>query len=237
MCRCSFKRAEWYVTRGLAEVIAEEPYYTIQLNFEPNGYGDHNRPFYLQDMENKCVVCGAEDNLTLHHVVPSCFRKHFPEAMKDRQRFDVLMVCHICHDEYEKIATPRHEEVAAEHCPGFYEMREKLHTQASRVAKLRGYCNSLIHHGPKMPAHGRKALRGRIAKQAGRKLTEKEIERIAQWKPSFQKSNARIWAKVVESIDDLNAFAVGWRQHFVDTMDPKFLPDYWTPEYPTKSAR
>jgi len=68
LSNCDKKKAEWYVERNLAKVVAEDPY-TVQLNFEPsnrsrsraNGEEDLDDEFYVTERENKCVVCGLKE--------------------------------------------------------------------------------------------------------------------------------------------------------------------------------
>ena len=43
LSNCDKKKAQWYVERGLADKINDEPL-TIQLRFEPNGRGGASKP-------------------------------------------------------------------------------------------------------------------------------------------------------------------------------------------------
>ena len=36
MCTCDLKKAEWYVKKGIGELISENPL-TVRLKFEPSG--------------------------------------------------------------------------------------------------------------------------------------------------------------------------------------------------------
>lgn len=83
LATCDSKKALWYIDKGLAKSINESPL-TIMLNFEPSGrktenkndfnelYEDH---FITGDRENRCVVCGKEDDYSRYHVVPSLYRQ------------------------------------------------------------------------------------------------------------------------------------------------------------------
>ncbi|KAJ2457433.1 hypothetical protein GGF42_002678 [Coemansia sp. RSA 2424] len=100
--KASRKRLDWYLSRDLATVVDDQ---TIQLNFANRGTGRSTEPFYLQDMQNVCVVCGTTSGLTMHHVVPHQYRQHMGTAIKSRSSFDLLPACMQCHDQYERHAT------------------------------------------------------------------------------------------------------------------------------------
>jgi hypothetical protein len=97
------KKAQWYLNKGLGELVAEDPY-TIKLNFQPEGRtceGDENwddDKYYATATENQCVVCGGKQNFLKFHVVPSLYRSHFPDSMKSHRSHDVLLMCFECHN-------------------------------------------------------------------------------------------------------------------------------------------
>ncbi|KAJ2783805.1 hypothetical protein H4R18_001480 [Coemansia javaensis] len=96
--RAGRRRLEWYLARGLARRVDGD---TIQLTFANKGTGRRGDAFYLQDMRNECVVCGAGAPLTMHHVVPHQYRQFMEEAVKSRSSHDLLPVCVGCHERYE----------------------------------------------------------------------------------------------------------------------------------------
>ncbi|KAJ2168312.1 hypothetical protein GGH15_001487 [Coemansia sp. RSA 562] len=99
--RAGTRRLEWYLSRNLAHRIDAN---TIQLNFVNKGSGRQNEPFYLQEMQNMCTICGSSTNLTMHHVVPHQYRKYMDDKIKSRSSHDLLPVCTLCHDKYERHA-------------------------------------------------------------------------------------------------------------------------------------
>ena len=103
MFRCQEKKINWYLKRDLAQIVNLDPL-TIKLNFEPNGLGNHNKVYGLGEMDNLCVVCGNNIEITRHHVVPICYRRFFPIEKKSHNFHDVLSVCADCHENYEYYA-------------------------------------------------------------------------------------------------------------------------------------
>jgi hypothetical protein len=87
MCLVAEKRARWYLDRGLGRLVAEDPL-TVMLTFEPKGKGHAGESFYTTARSNVCAGWGTEESLTLHHIVPHCYRRHLPAEVKD----------HSCHD-------------------------------------------------------------------------------------------------------------------------------------------
>lgn len=85
LSNCDSKKANWYIERGLAEIIKQQPL-TIKLNFEPNGrkngengqkphHDIYDDAFYVVDRENKCVVCGSKKDYSRYHVIPALYRQ------------------------------------------------------------------------------------------------------------------------------------------------------------------
>lgn len=77
LCRCGPKKVNWYLSRGLAKVVSEDPL-VIQLNFEPAGKGEDGDAYQLAEKDNNCVVCGRDDYNTKHHIVEYEYRQHMP---------------------------------------------------------------------------------------------------------------------------------------------------------------
>ncbi|CAI2385933.1 unnamed protein product [Moneuplotes crassus] len=104
LCKCDKKKVEWYLERGLAEKISDEPL-TIKLNFEPSGRGIKNfnderddDEFYVEERSNICVACGSGENYVRHQIIPAKFRIFFPEKYKSHRSHDVLLLCFNCNE-------------------------------------------------------------------------------------------------------------------------------------------
>lgn len=77
LCRCGRKKVDWYLSRGLARAVENEPSH-FQLNFVPGGHGEDGDTYQLADKSNHCVVCGRDDYNTKHHIVEYEYRQHMP---------------------------------------------------------------------------------------------------------------------------------------------------------------
>lgn len=99
MCRIDAKRAKWYLNLGIATLTSDK---IIQINFTPRGPSQPADSYSSSHKENRCVVCGAQDHLTRHHVVPRTSRNFLPLEFKSRVSHDIVVICESCHEDYEK---------------------------------------------------------------------------------------------------------------------------------------
>ena len=217
MVRIGEERAEWYLNRNLAEVVSNDPY-TIRLTFTPGGLGKAGDPYYLQKRENICVVCGTNENLSRHHCVPYCFRRYFPEQVKQHGSHDVLPLCEPCHRRYERIAEKKKLEISV--------CYDKQTRETSRRAF--GAANSLLHWRNYIPQARRDTLYDYVRSYLGKEhIDDDDLREMTKEKPIRSIIN---WDETAKSITDIPSFVEMWRRHFIDTMNPQYLPPLWSIE-------
>ena len=230
LCRCAHDKLEWYVSRGLA-IVESTDQYAFRLTFQPKGMGNANQPFYLSEKHNRCVVCGSEENLTQHHCVPRCFRRNFPPAYKYNTSHDVLPVCIPCHHAYEPYAFEVKQQLA--HSAGvLLDVSVPMNQEHNRVIK----CAIALHrHSDKIPEPKRQELLQTLRTFYGKEdITSEDIAEACELEGGRPASaDNACFQKIVEAAN-LDEFVVMWRQHFVSTMNPQFLPDHWSVNYETK---
>jgi exonuclease 3'-5' domain-containing protein 2 len=252
--RIGSDRSEWYVERGLAKVVRQFPFrltsrfpfiakkecpYTIRLTFEPAGRGHEGDSYYMANKENRCVVCGREDNINKHHVVPRLYRKQMPERYKDRTSHDVVILCVDCHTRYETEANKRKRQIAKD--LGYeYAVRklEDLSPEKVRESKARKAAAALMLHRDTIPQERISALEGTIREHLQSDLIELEDIEALYYDISFKLPNymGDEMAKFVLARVKLQEFGLGWRKHFIDVMKPKYLPAGWDVERPLARA-
>lgn len=216
------RRAQWYLDRNLAEIIQYDPL-AIKLKFFPNkGQPLTVNPYYLQNFVNQCVVCGDSNELTSHHVVPKCFRRHFPSSIKDHNSGDILVLCINCHRHYEHIALEFKKQLTpARLIPLTPE--EKLKNQAI------GFAGSLIKWGHQIPGYKFEQMLSVCARYLHKTVddvTDYDLENLSQEQINhvFSTFDFKTYVDNLESIAD---FCAVWRDHFLSTMEPQFLPEGW----------
>lgn len=216
--RTENKKIEWYLTKGLAKKIDES---TIQLIFDHKGRNAADDEFALSEKENICVVCGTAEDLTRHHVVPYWYRKYFPLKYKEHSSHDVLLACRECHTWYETVFANRLKaEIASEYDVPFLstEFRDKLRIQAAAKA--------IINHGEAMPQTRLDDLILRLAIELGDFPSDEHLKELATTE-YFKEARFCHGQKVIEKVTNYQEFAERWRNHFVQTMRPRFLPKGW----------
>lgn len=105
------KRVEWYIKRGLLEEVDEEtakkhPEFVrvVKFKFKPKFQENEPDEFFLQIVKDRCVVCGCEENLSLHHAIPSCIRSRLPEEQKNHSHGWCVLLCKEHHKEADELA-------------------------------------------------------------------------------------------------------------------------------------
>jgi len=218
--RGSAKKTDWYLYKNLAEVVDKGPPRTIKLLFEPNGPGVRNDEYLLADKKTQCVVCGSNNNLTRHHVVPSCYRSHMSHIYKDFNMHDVVLLCEECHVDYEHFATGLKKEFAK-----IYEA--PLDGIKTTTSKAVGFCKTILRYAEKLPIDKKEEMMSAIKKEFG----SNDIETIKEGAQIGLKSIISHGEFIVTKMKETEQeFTVLWRKHFVKIMQPKFLPKGWDTE-------
>ena len=223
MFRCSDKKANWYLTRNLAIIDLLDPL-KIQLTFIPKGRGERCEALKTERW-NKCAVCGCEDieKLTKHHLVPRSFRKHFPEEFKKHRSLLIVPICRECHDIYE--------EIYAEEIKSKYISQDKNLSIIRDYRKISGYANAILNESNIPPVKKEYLLNDLIllCSKYDIKLGKdiyKSLQDIINL-CSINTTGDKELKIVVDAIikeNRLESFERQWVKHFIDTMNPKFIP-------------
>lgn len=204
------RRLEWYLKKGLA--VSRGPN-EIQLLFEHRGK-DTQPKLYTEIRKNMCVVCGGDQNLTKHHIVPYSFKKHFPMKYKNRTSFDVAVLCTDCHESYERHADKFKKELMEQHGVA----------QRSRPYEL-GIANTLLYHKASLPDDVYLEMLYKLP--AG--VTD-EPESLKAFIDSYEGTGPNVSEQLVSRLPAISEFIVAWRKHFVEYAKPRYMPDSWYEE-------
>ena len=222
LCFCNRSKAEWYLSRDYAEYVSED---TIRLKFEPKGKGHDGDPFYLTPKKNVCVVCGSIESLTRHHIFPYCFRRYFPDRIKRHNSHDIVPLCVSCHDSYETQADRLKVELGREFGVPF-----AGNPVCDKLLTVKRHASALFGYRDRIPKDRVDCLFDTLRKHYGKEeITEEEIALAARIKPVSKSTQTRVYGQaIVQKITDLQAFVVRWRKHFLATMKPIHMPEYWS---------
>jgi hypothetical protein len=226
LCRCSQKKAEWYVKRDLATMVSNDPD-VLKLKFKTRGLGHVDDDFYLAERFNGCVVCENITDLTRHHVVPYCFRKHFPDHIKSHNSHDVVPLCLKCHGHYEKEADKLKASLGFKYGIKY---GENVVFDCMKM-RVKRYGTALMMYRDRIPQERVNFLLSSIKKYYGKdEITNEDILAAANLdlKETSSIEKKKYGETIVSSLKDLEGFVKMWRSHFVDVMSPKHMPSNWT---------
>jgi hypothetical protein len=260
MFTCSGKKARWYLDRDLAIQIGE---YEMQFTFSPNGYGfADNEEFGKSIREAKCVVTGTRDDLQRHHIVPYCYRKYLPFKYKSKNHHDVVLMNHDIHAEYEVEAIKFKDELAYKYGVRTISDYNKAYSLAIREFNkekgiILGKINTILKGYKKIP---KSLINDNLIYLANEfdisesfmlninfiqlmklylLLQKKYNSEYEQFKERHGKYYDHGW-HLIQKLDNdekVEEFIKLWRRHFIDTMQPKYMPNGWSINFRCKTER
>lgn len=263
MFTCGERKAEWYLEKigdngiPLAKKIGD---YEIQFNFEPKGTGYKDGDvFGLAGREMRCVVDGENEGLQRHHIVPYCYRSHFPTEYKSKNHHDVVLITYKYHEQYEVEATKFKNEVAK-----MYDIKtlNELNLEYTKVlcsfsntkVKTVSKLYSIFGSYGKIPQDVVNSNLMFVADQIG--IPRKKIVKFTyiqlyalylEMKKIYQNEfdNLKIrnrkefdhgyhLMKKLDTHEKIEDFVKMWRAHFIQTMKPKYMPEGWSIDFRVK---
>jgi hypothetical protein len=90
------------------EIETTDERYTKTLRLKFKHKKQSRNSVGLQPIENKCVVSGKTENLTVHHVIPSCIRMNFPKKLKEHNHTWCVPLADNEHDRADQFALEIH---------------------------------------------------------------------------------------------------------------------------------
>ncbi|XP_022092747.1 exonuclease 3'-5' domain-containing protein 2-like [Acanthaster planci] len=244
LCTCHRQKAEWYVKKGIGTEVSQEPY-TVQLNFEPSGMPGLDRAYYLQDKANMCVVCGREDSYIRKNIVPHEYRRHFPEKLKKHTSHDVLLLCLPCHQlssNYDRIIR---QQLVEEYNAPITNTTNARYREDPEKVKARSAAKALQRHKKfgQLPEKRVAELEGVLAKFWNMERVDEDVVNdtvtmsVKCENEDFQGSHGeKVIATVMKEENGLQKFERRWRQNFLETMKPEFLPVLWSVHHRHKTT-
>jgi len=236
------------------QIVSQQPC-VLQLNKKPSDeILNLTHPIYKTPRQTMCVVCGRPDNLDRHHVIPKCVRNFFPVKYKKfAEAHDLVLTCRECHELYEqKFANPLKAKLKS----------EVEHTSLVMRGTFKKQCFHLVYSETSMNSYEWVALWNKLEKQIGAPLdldlvykyakeeydAREEIRKSMspELKESIKKKNQNLskyvlkkrykeqntWNLIVAKYTPEGMIKL-WRNHFVECMNPQFMPKHWNPEFTT----
>ncbi|NXS54840.1 EXD2 protein, partial [Brachypteracias leptosomus] len=236
LCTCDRKKAQWYLDKGIGELVSTDPF-VVKLRFEPSGRPESQVDYYLTVKENLCVVCGKRESYIRKNVVPHEYRKHFPIQMKDHNSHDVLLLCTSCHAISNYYDNHLKQQLAEEFgAPIGSEEGVRLLEDPLR-RQVRSGARALLN-AESLPEPRRAQLLQSIQDFFHTQtVTPEMLQEAAGLETRIcNESYTPHGLKVVQScagggLRSLMQLERRWRQHFLDSMQPKHLPEQWSVDH------
>ncbi|NP_001083214.2 exonuclease 3'-5' domain containing 2 [Xenopus laevis] len=236
LCTCDRKKAQWYLDKGIGDLVSAIPF-IVKLRFEPSGRPESNADYYLTIKENLCVVCGKRESYIRKNIVPHEYRRHFPVQMKDHNSHDVLLLCTSCHAVSNYYDSNLKQKLAEEfNAPIGCEEGVRLLEDPIR-RQVRSAARALLNVA-NLPKCRKEELISEIkAFYNMEDVTEETIKEAAGLETRlFNETYTPHGLKVVQTfalggLRPLMELEKRWRQHFLDTMHPKHLPQQWSVDH------
>ncbi|XP_038621612.1 exonuclease 3'-5' domain-containing protein 2 isoform X2 [Tachyglossus aculeatus] len=233
LCTCDRRKAQWYLDKGIGELMSEEPF-VVKLRFEPSGRPESQGDYYLTVKENLCVVCGKRESYIRKNVVPHEYRRHFPIQMKDHNSHDVLLLCTACHAVSNYYDNHFKRRLAQEFGAPIGSEDGVRPLEDPRRRHVRSGARALLN-ADGLPARRREELLQGLRAFFDMDVVTDDMLREAAGLETriYNESYVPHGLKVVQchakgGLRSLMQLEARWRQHFLDSMQPKHLPQQWS---------
>ncbi|XP_032630693.1 exonuclease 3'-5' domain-containing protein 2 [Chelonoidis abingdonii] len=233
LCTCDRKKAQWYLDKGIGELVSTDPF-VVKLQFEPSGRPESQVDYYLTVKENLCVVCGKRESYIRKNIVPHEYRRHFPIQMKDHNSHDVLLLCTSCHaisNYYDNHLKQR----LAEEFGALIGCEEGVRLLEDPLRRqVRSGARALLNADSLPDTRREELLQGIKDFFNTETITSEMLQEAAGLETRIcNESYMPHGLKVVQcfakgGLRSLMELERRWRQHFLDTMQPKHLPERWS---------
>jgi len=229
----------------------------IQLLFEhnrTNKKGSSEEVYLTSAKQNICVACGSDGYHIRHYIVPYSYRSLLSKEYKSHMSHDIVILCPNCHVECERFSKRRMKDMEND-------LRIKLGPEYnvspviedSYLANVRSCAIALAKWQDKMPQEKVDRYDSVVREYLASICTnEEEKSEILNTKKELNKAQLQAACGVkyrvknpnyipgasivVQSLqqDDkaIEQFILDWRNHFLDTVQPRFMPNGWRVDNP-----
>jgi len=235
LCGISKKKAEWYLEKNIAEMIQTENQIYIKLFNEPKGRGHAGDEYYTSKKENRCVVCGKDNQMCRFSIVPQAYRRLMPINIKSHSSHDIVLLCQFClrnatmaYDRYKQILS---KEMRILFQAPQVEVDHDLQIVAKAAMSLKNYSQ---YYNDEKKAPLIKRIKKHYNIPDDQELSEELIEEATKLEYRKKLNNETHEEAVVKTLTtevEQQKFVIKWRTEFMRAMQPKFMPSGWRIEH------
>jgi hypothetical protein len=221
-------RCDWYIKRGLASIIQEDPY-IIQLKFETKLQKAGLVDLHLIDAKkNICVACGSGNQLNRYNIIG--------KGAVLSNSHDSVFLCNRCMSVMTRAADNLLDKLLDKYnCrQGYINYCEDYKKKKKHITLANGI---LSNNTPQMVKDKMKTELYDYCKENnvdGIDIDNMDLNKIIeintiQYEPIVRRY---IMNYVIEKDPDTHhEWRLMWRQYFLDTLKPKHMPKTWTIDY------
>jgi len=242
-------------------VSSDPPVFKLKFEPNERGCSDLNgipSDFYVRYRKNCCVVCGREEDYMRFHVVPLLYRQFFPNELKSHKSHDVILLCFICMEKANRLYEINKKNLSEKYNVPMMVLTEKQKDikllQKAIVAAKHIYNHfeviplksknilgkdlmdfiKIEENKQKFPYFYSEIFLGKEIPKDINSFTKDTLSLIKSYKikefTSEEKKNFH-GKMIVDKIDDFQSFIRSWRNYFIESLQPKFLPDAWNVDH------
>ena len=212
--------------------------------------------FYIESRTNCCVICGKTENYLRFHVIPILYRSCFPENLKSHKSHDVVLLCLSCHERARKVYEQKKEEISKRYNVPLNVMSDGKNNYLKLIQFIKKCKVIKKNKNKKLPEIAETKLKKNLKEtfdilmensQEFKNFVEKNkiicnkeddiddnflnifCDKFIVDDKNIPEGKKNLHGKlVIEKVKDLKEFIMEWRQFFLDSFQPKFLPKEWS---------
>ena len=212
--------------------------------------------FYIESRTNCCVICGKTENYLRFHVIPILYRSCFPENLKSHKSHDVVLLCLSCHERARKVYEQKKEEISKRYNVPLNVMSDGKNNYLKLIQFIKKCKVIKKNKNKNLPEIAETKLKNNLKEtfdtlmensQEFKNFVEKNkikcdkeddiddnflnifCDKFIVDDKNIPEGKKNLHGKlVIEKVKDLKEFIMEWRQFFLDSFQPKFLPKEWS---------
>ena len=212
--------------------------------------------FYIESRTNCCVICGKTENYLRFHVIPILYRSCFPENLKSHKSHDVVLLCLSCHERARKVYEQKKEEISKRYNVPLNVMSDGKNNYLKLIQFIKKCKVIKKNKNKNLPEIAETKLKKNLKEtfdtlmensQEFKNFVEKNkikcdkeddiddnflnifCDKFIVDDKNIPEGKKNLHGKlVIEKVKDLKEFIMEWRQFFLDSFQPKFLPKEWS---------
>eukprot|EP00978_Attheya_sp_CCMP212_P049219 scaffold633585_cov63-Attheya_sp.AAC.1 len=207
--------------------------------------------YQKSEKHNVCVACGDAKQYMRHYIVPYAMKKLFPSKYKSHLSHDICILCPNCHVHCEReshkrmnflIEQNQQQQLGNEPEPQFIVDPDLYHVRSCALALLRWKDklppNKANVYETTVRSYLTKNNESLLSlKRLDEELTASQLQSAIDVEYRIENSKyipgpQRLLQSLEGNETKMEAFIKDWRQHFLDTAQPRYLPTGWSIDSP-----